>query len=83
MNIFKDLKLKYGQAILHDARTFERTAIQTAAWSNHITFNHRCKQLAITPPFLASLHLRKGPVCPPDHRQRRKKTPHYTHRTLP
>mgnify|MGYP006094412731 CR=1 FL=1 len=52
MNIFKQLSLRYGRETLLEARILEKQATQIAAWSNHLTFTHRCKQQALTPPSL-------------------------------
>jgi hypothetical protein len=52
MDIYKIIKLNYGQQVLQQARKLEKTATQLAAWKNHLTFNHRCKRLGVTPPSL-------------------------------
>jgi hypothetical protein len=49
MNIYKELRLNYGPIALQHARHLEGAAIKTATWSNHLTFNHACKKLNVTP----------------------------------
>jgi hypothetical protein len=60
MNIYKNLLTKYGRDTLHEARLLERQAIQTASWTNHLTFTHRCKQHNVTPPSLRLFTTAKG-----------------------
>jgi hypothetical protein len=52
MNIYKTIKVKYGQQTLQQARKLEKTATQLGTWKNHLTFTHRCQQLNITPSSL-------------------------------
>jgi hypothetical protein len=52
MDIYKNIKLNYGQQVLQLACKLEKTAMQLASWKNHLTFNHRCKRLNVTPSSL-------------------------------
>jgi hypothetical protein len=60
MNIYKNIRLKYGRETLHEARFLEKVTTQTASWTNHLTFNHRCKQLTVTPPSLRLFTTARG-----------------------
>jgi hypothetical protein len=60
MNIFKNIRLKYGRDTLHEAQFLEKVTTQTASWTNHLTFNHRCKQLMVTPPSLRLFTTARG-----------------------
>jgi hypothetical protein len=48
----KHLKHNFSQPVLQLARKLEKKATQSASWKNHITFNHQCKRLGLTPPSL-------------------------------
>jgi hypothetical protein len=60
MNIYKNISIKYGRDTLHEARFLEKVTTQTASWTNHLTFSHRCRQLKVTPPSLRLFTTARG-----------------------
>ncbi|XP_072036723.1 uncharacterized protein [Amphiura filiformis] len=49
MNLFKELRSRYGQETVKNVRDLESFEKKIARHRNHLTFTHRCKDSGITP----------------------------------
>ena len=56
MNLFKDLRVQFGQESVHQLRQLEHRQKKIARYRNHIVFDLRCRDESVTPPSL-SLHV--------------------------
>jgi hypothetical protein len=52
MNLFQDIRSEFGTDCVKKVRDYEKTTIKLARHRNHLRFNLRCKDLAITPTSL-------------------------------
>ena len=52
INLFKDLRSRYGQEAVKHVRDLENLEKKIARHRNHLTFTHRCKDNGITPTSL-------------------------------